>query len=292
MNHAVLSCGRDHFQRTYLAAYTYSGLLLCWHTDRTHNEEQETLKNPTQGRRQTKTQQEPQVIFDHMDIALSKAFKSVVLDSITCLPQHQQPVQSPKKSIAHLIFSSNFVNHRAAQRVAHLFRAVLRTQGRAPSPALRLALAAHPTLRRSVPHRAAHPRLRTAPHRPLPHLAPGLGCPAQLTAPPPPYALPVENLKALLEEEDADLWYRFIFNHFPTLADEVTCDVLRIRQILTNLISNAGKFTHEGKVGINLHVLDKQPPGCRIEGGQLHTKDHCNPSYCCRAFFCLSKKQR
>ncbi|BAC03316.1 putative CDC6 [Oryza sativa (japonica cultivar-group)] len=30
------------------------------------------------------------VTFDHMDIALSKAFKSPVVDSILCLPQHQQ----------------------------------------------------------------------------------------------------------------------------------------------------------------------------------------------------------
>jgi len=30
------------------------------------------------------------VTFDHMDIALSKAFKSAVVDSILCLPQHQQ----------------------------------------------------------------------------------------------------------------------------------------------------------------------------------------------------------
>ncbi|KAG8375361.1 hypothetical protein BUALT_Bualt10G0092100 [Buddleja alternifolia] len=42
---------------------------------------------------------------------------------------------------------------------------------------------------------------------------------------------------------------------------EVIGDVLRIRQILTNLVSNAIKFTHEGRVGIKLYVV---PEPCDV----------------------------
>ncbi|KAK1370010.1 Sortase system response regulator [Heracleum sosnowskyi] len=43
---------------------------------------------------------------------------------------------------------------------------------------------------------------------------------------------------------------------------EVIGDVLRIRQILTKLISNAIKFTREGKVGIKLYVIH-DPSACK-----------------------------
>ncbi|KAE8766934.1 Histidine kinase 5 [Hordeum vulgare] len=55
--------------------------------------------------------------------------------------------------------------------------------------------------------------------------------------------------------------------------NQVIGDALKIQEILTNLInfSNAVKFTQDGKVGINLNVVDKQQLECQIEHIRPHS---------------------
>lgn len=67
---------------------------------------------------------------------------------------------------------------------------------------------------------------------------------------------PREVVKHVLQTAAASLQKELTLEGFVAeeVPLEVVGDVLRMRQILTNLISNAIKFTHEGKVGITLQV--------------------------------------
>ncbi|MQL98538.1 hypothetical protein Taro_031250, partial [Colocasia esculenta] len=88
---------------------------------------------------------------------------------------------------------------------------------------------------------------------------------------------PREVVKHVLQTAAASLQKELILEGHVTedVPLEVIGDVLRIRQILTNLISNAIKFTHEGKVGINLHVVSENCLGCVKESPQILT-DECS----------------
>uniref|UniRef100_A0ACD5UEF7 Uncharacterized protein n=1 Tax=Avena sativa TaxID=4498 RepID=A0ACD5UEF7_AVESA len=57
---------------------------------------------------------------------------------------------------------------------------------------------------------------------------------------------------------------------------EVMADVQKVQQILTNLItfSNATQYKQEGKVGINLNILDKQQLRCEIPSNENSLEHH------------------
>jgi signal transduction histidine kinase/DNA-binding response OmpR family regulator/streptogramin lyase len=57
-----------------------------------------------------------------------------------------------------------------------------------------------------------------------------------------------------------DLIYQIDFN----VPSQIVGDSLRLKQILTNLVSNAMKFTHQGEIFVGVHLLKSHPDG-RLE---------------------------
>ena len=55
------------------------------------------------------------------------------------------------------------------------------------------------------------------------------------------------------------------------LPDTLVGDPLRFRQVLTNLVDNAIKFTHEGKIVVRVYVKDRMPKWVRIEAAVSDT---------------------
>lgn len=66
----------------------------------------------------------------------------------------------------------------------------------------------------------------------------------------------LKNLyKAIAEKKNLDIYFN-IDNNIP---DQLCADEHRLKQVLSNLISNALKFTEEGHVNINAHVIEELP---------------------------------
>ena len=77
----------------------------------------------------------------------------------------------------------------------------------------------------------------------------------------------IKALRVRAAEKGLDLVYE--------MSDQVpgvlVGDPLRFRQVLTNLVDNAIKFTHEGKIVVSVYVKDRMPKWVRIEAAVSDT---------------------
>ena len=66
------------------------------------------------------------------------------------------------------------------------------------------------------------------------------------------------NLSALFVQKTAEKKLDLIFSTAKDVPDELVGDSLRISQVLTNLVSNAIKFTEEGEVFVNCQIVEQR----------------------------------
>ncbi len=68
----------------------------------------------------------------------------------------------------------------------------------------------------------------------------------------------LESVRSMMNPRMADKGLEFNLNFDPMVPEVITGDINRLRQILTNLIGNAVKFTESGSITVTVSVLDKR----------------------------------
>jgi signal transduction histidine kinase len=71
----------------------------------------------------------------------------------------------------------------------------------------------------------------------------------------------IDSVLGLFYEKAAQSGLRLAYRVEPGVPPQIVGDVLRLRQVLMNLVSNAVKFTHEGEVFVGVRVARAEPTG-------------------------------
>ncbi|NOQ34998.1 MAG: PAS domain-containing protein, partial [Methylococcaceae bacterium] len=75
----------------------------------------------------------------------------------------------------------------------------------------------------------------------------------------------IENIKQIQETEAKRKNLSFDLYIAPEIPEKLISDSLRLKQILLNLVSNAIKFTHSGKISLQVLLLEKTAETVRLE---------------------------
>ena len=76
----------------------------------------------------------------------------------------------------------------------------------------------------------------------------------------------VEDTLELLAPRAHEKGLELSFREAPDLPATVLADPLRLRQVLTNLVSNAIKFTEHGEITVDLNLAPARPPAAKAAG--------------------------